>query len=301
VIVEGEHEIGAKFSQLPFDHLIFTGSTTIGSHVAKAAAENLTPLTLELGGKSPVIFADDANFETAIDSVILGKTFNSGQVCVAPDYIFVPRKKQKHFITLFKTRYRDYFLNTKVSYPTTHIINKKQYDRLQAMLKDAENKGAEIHTIEEGNPESEVNVLNMHLVTNTTDNMILMKEEIFGPILPIILYDSLDECIDYINARNRPLGLYIMSSNKETITKVLTNTHSGGACVNDTSLQAIAEDAPFGGVGKSGVGHYHGKEGFLQLSKAKTVILSKAWLPKNKIFLKQKSLIFKLLRMLLMK
>ncbi|MEH6455339.1 MAG: coniferyl aldehyde dehydrogenase [Cocleimonas sp.] len=305
IIIEGEAETGAAFSSLPFDHLIFTGSSTVGRYVAKAAAENLTPITLELGGKSPVIFTEDANWENAIDSVILGKTFNSGQVCVAPDYALVPRGKEETFIQLFKERYQTYFANPdsngKTKNPHSHIINQKQYERLQDFLVDAEQKDAEIHEIQVSDSTPEAKALNLHLLSNVSEDMELMQQEIFGPILPILPYDSIDECIEFINARPRPLGLYVMSGNKDTVNKILKQTHSGGACVNETSLQAIAEDAPFGGVGNSGSGHYHGKEGFQQLSKAKTVVISKAWLPKNKYFLKQRGLLFKILRKVLLR
>lgn len=309
LIVEGAAETGAAFSELPFDHLVFTGSSRVGRYVAKAAANNLTPITLELGGKSPVIFTEDTNWETSVDSVILGKMLNSGQVCVACDYVLVPRGKEEKFIQLFKQRYQHFFSNQESDKNAqTHIINQNQYERLQHFLVDAKEKGAEIHPLHESVDSSssdetgpETRLLYPHLVTQVSDDMAIMQEEIFGSILPILPYDSIDECIEFINSKPRPLALYVMSTNRELTKKILRQTHSGGACVNDTSLQVLAEDAPFGGVGESGSGHYHGKEGFQRLSKAKTVVISKAWVPKNTFFLKHRLLMMKLLRALLLR
>jgi coniferyl-aldehyde dehydrogenase len=301
VITEGESETGAAFSSLPFNHLVFTGSTTVGRYVAKAAADNLTPITLELGGKSPVIFAEDANWETAIDAVILGKAINSGQICVSPDYVLVPRGKEKTFVRLFKERYQAYFANAKNKNIQTFIINQKQYERLQGFLADAREKGAEVHVIQKGDSSSEKRILYPHLLTKVGENMEVMKQEIFGPVLPVLPYNSIDECIERINSRPRPLALYVMSTNKDTVNKILKHTHSGGACVNDTIMHVSAEDAPFGGIGNSGIGHYHGEEGFRRLSKAKTVLTSKTWLPKNKFFLSYRDLIFNNLRKFLLR
>lgn len=301
VITEGESETGAAFSALPFDHLVFTGSTTVGRYVAKAAADNLTPITLELGGKSPVIFAEDANWETAIDGVILGKAINSGQICVSPDYVLVPRGKEETFVRLFKERYQAYFANAKNKNIQTHIINQKQYERLQGFLADAREKGAEVHVIQEGDSSSEKRILYPHLLTKVGEDMEVMKQEIFGPVMPVLSYNSIDECIERINARPRPLALYVMSTNKDTVNKILKHTHSGGACVNDTIMHVSVEDAPFGGIGNSGFGHYHGEEGFRRLSKAKTVLTSKTWLPKNKFFLSYRDLMFNNLRKFLLR
>jgi coniferyl-aldehyde dehydrogenase len=269
--------------------------------VAKAAADNLTPITLELGGKSPVIFAEDANWETAIDGVILGKAINSGQICVSPDYVLVPRGKEETFVRLFKERYQAYFANAKNKNIQTHIINQKQYERLQGFLADAREKGAEVHVIQEGDSSSEKRILYPHLLTKVGENMEVMKQEIFGPVMPVLPYNSIDECIERINARPRPLALYVMSTNKDTVNKILKHTHSGGACVNDTIMHVSVEDAPFGGIGNSGIGHYHGEEGFRRLSKAKTVLTSKTWLPKNKFFLSYRDLMFNNLRKFLLR
>ena len=301
IIIEGESETAAAFSAMPFDHLIFTGSTTVGRYVAKAAADNLTPITLELGGKSPVIFAEDANWETAIDAVILGKAINSGQICVSPDYILVPSGKEETFVHLFKERYKAYFANAKNKNIQTHIINQKQYKRLQGFLKDAREKGAEVHVIQEGGTSTEERILYPHLLTKVDEDMEVMKQEIFGPVMPVLPYNSIDECIEMINAQPRPLALYVMSTNKDTVNKILKQTHSGGACVNDTIMHASVEDAPFGGIGNSGIGHYHGEEGFRRLSKAKTVLTSKTWLPKNKFILSYRDLMFKYLRKFLLR
>ena len=294
-VIEGSSETGAAFSALPFDHLIFTGSTTIGRHVAKAAAENLTPITLEMGGKSPTIIAPDANMDAAVDAIIMGKMMNSGQVCVAPDYIFVPESRQKEFIETFKAHYAEYYANSDNKNKQTHIIDDKQFSRLQRFIKDAKEKGADIDIVPAGNNQGE-RFLPPHIITNITEDMAIMQEEIFGTLLPVLSYRELGEVINYINARPRPLALYIMSDDKQTIDKVMKHTHSGGVCVNDTTMHVVADDAPFGGIGNSGMGSYHGFEGFCTFSHAKTTEQSKSWIPKNRYFIKYRDMMFKVMR-----
>lgn len=300
LIVEGEAETGAAFSALPFDHLIFTGSTTVGKLVAKAAADNLTPITLEMGGKSPTIIDADINMGVAVDAVIVGKSMNSGQICVAPDYVFVPKARKQEFIDTFKARYAQYHLNGKAENRQTHIVTDRQFARLKRFLDDAEKKGAAIHPVKEYN-EADGRLIYPHIVTDVTADMQVLQEEIFGSILPVMTYETVDEVIDYINERARPLALYIMSKNSKLIDKVLKNTHSGGVSINDCVMHVAADDAPFGGIGPSGMGHYHGHEGFLTFSKAKTVLHSKAWLPKNRLILKNRDFMFKAMRKLLLR
>ncbi len=300
VIVEGEADVGALFSALSFDHLIFTGSTKVAKYVAKAAAQNLTPITLELGGKSPTIIDENIDMNIAVDAVIVGKSINSGQICVAPDYIFVPVSREEEFIDTFLKRYTDYHLNNKNENTQTHIVTDRQYDRLMGFLKDAKEKGAKIHPVKAIGSDKGRRVY-PHLVTNLKKDMEIVKEEIFGSILPIMTYETIDEVIDYINKRPRPLALYIMSSNHALIDNLLNNTHSGGVAINDSAVHVAADDAPFGGIGNSGMGHYHGHEGFLTFSKAKTVLRSSAWLPKNHFILKNRDFVFKALRRFLLR
>ena len=300
VIVEGEADVGAAFSALPFDHLIFTGSTTVAKHVAKAAAQNLTPITLELGGKSPTIIDENINMNIAVDAIILGKSVNSGQICVAPDYVFVPASREEEFIYTFLKRYADYHLNNKNENTQTHIVTDKQYDRLMGFLEDAKAKDAKIHPVKAIESDKGRRVY-PHLVTNVKQDMAIVKEEIFGSILPVMTYETIDEVIGYINERPHPLALYIMSSNNGFIDTLLKNTHSGGVAINDSAMHVAADDAPFGGIGNSGMGHYHGHEGFLTFSKAKTVLRSSAWLPKNHFILKNRDFVFKVLRRFLLR
>jgi len=276
-VIEGEADVAATFSALPFNHLVFTGSTNIGRHVMRAAANNLTPVTLELGGKSPVIIADDMPIDTAVERLIFGKCLNAGQICVAPDYIFCPEGKvdefiaayQKQFQTMYP-RHSDNSSNENKDY--ANIINDIQHKRLVSWLDDAINKGAKVISASGEEINRSTRQLATQLITQVTDDMQLMQEEIFGPLLPIMPYKDLDKVIDYINDRPRPLALYIMSFDKTTQQLLLNKTHSGGVCINDTIMHVAADDAPFGGIGDSGMGHYHGKEGFLTFSKAKTVL-----------------------------
>jgi len=271
-VVEGEADVAAAFSALAFNHLIFTGSTTVGRHVMRAAADNLTPVTLELGGKSPVIIADDMPIETAVERLIYGKCLNAGQICVAPDYIFCPENKVADFIDAYQKQFQKMYGKQLPSTDYGNVINDAQHSRLLSWLDDAVEKGATVISANEQEINRESRQLPTQLVTGTTDDMLLMQGEIFGPILPIIGYKELAETTEYINNKPRPLALYIMSFDAAIQQKLLNNTHSGGVCINDTILHVAAEDAPFGGVGDSGMGHYHGKEGFLTFSKAKTVL-----------------------------
>ncbi|WP_274024938.1 coniferyl aldehyde dehydrogenase [Vibrio parahaemolyticus] len=292
-VFEGEADVAQAFSQLPFDHLLFTGSTNVGRAVAKAAAENLTPVTLELGGKSPVIIAEDADMKKTVDAILFGKCINAGQICVAPDYAFVPQERIEEFITLFLKRFETLYLKSNKNQKLTHIINQRQYERLTALLEDAKTRGASLHTVE-ASPQEE-RLLYPHLVTNVSADMRIMQEEIFGPLLPIKSYKSLEEAIDYINQHQhqRPLALYVMSDDKSTIKHIVRNTHSGGVGINDTVLHVGAEDAPFGGIGQSGIGHYHGVEGFRTFSHAKTVLHTPKWLPRTGALMRRRAMAIK--------
>ncbi|WP_394203167.1 coniferyl aldehyde dehydrogenase [Shewanella waksmanii] len=271
-VVEGEADVAAAFSALPFDHLLFTGSTTVGKHVMRAAADNLTPVTLELGGKSPVIIADDIDLETAVERLIYGKCLNAGQICVAPDYVLLPKGKTAGFIAAYKAKFNKMYGQVADNDDYGAIINQRQFDRIHAVLQDAKDKGAHIEPASEEQKTSSYRKLPTQLISGVNDDMLVMQEEIFGPLLPIVEYDTLEQAISYVNQRPRPLALYIMSFNDATQQQILAQTHSGGVCINDAVFHVAADDAPFGGIGPSGMGHYHGKEGFLTMSHAKTIL-----------------------------
>ena len=279
-VIEGEADIAAAFSELAFDHLLFTGSTGVGKHVMKAAAENLTPVTLELGGKSPVIIADDMEIETAVERLIYGKCLNAGQICVSPDYVLCPTAKVDEFVNAYQKKFKSMYQTVKDNNDYGAIINERQFTRLKGLLSDAEQKGAKIISAS-GEAVGEQKKFATQLVLNTTDDMQLMQQEIFGPILPVLGYDKLDDAICHINQRPRPLALYIMSFDKAAQQTILSQTHSGGVSINDTVMHVAADDAPFGGIGPSGMGHYHGFEGFQTFSHAKTV-LKKGWFDAGK-------------------
>lgn len=300
IVVDGKPGMGSAFSKLPFDHLIFTGSSNVGKQVAKAASDNLTPITLELGGKSPTIIDKTIDMNIAVDAVILGKSINSGQICVAPDYVFVEKSRKNEFIKTFLTRYKNYHMEDDNKNKQTHIVSSKQHERLLKLLDDAKEKGAKVDAVKHLE-EGEGKRVYPHLITNVNEDMNILKEEIFGSILPIMTYENIDEVISYINNRPRPLALYLMSKDNFLIEKIIKNTHSGGVCINDTAMHVAADDAPFGGVGNSGMGEYHGYEGFLTFSKAKTVLYSSSWLPKNQFILKNRDFVFKTLRKFLLK
>ncbi len=272
-MVNGDVDVASAFTALPFDHLVFTGSTQIARVVMRAAADNLTPVTLELGGKSPAIIHEDFPIAEAASRIAFGKGINAGQVCVSPDYVLCPADKVNAFCQAFSEAIENAFPTLLDNDDYTAIITEKQKARLEGYLRDAREKGAEILTI---NPQDEnldgTRKLPMTLVLKATEDMHLMRDEIFGPILPVLPYDNLEKALTHVNSRPRPLALYYFDWDKSRANQVLRSTHSGGACVNDTMSHVMTDDIPFGGIGPSGMGQYHGKEGFLTFSNTKGVI-----------------------------
>ena len=271
-VVTGEADIAAAFARLPFDHLLFTGSTPIGKLVMRAAAENLTPVTLELGGKSPAIIAGDIPLEDIIDRICFAKSLNGGQTCVTPDYVLIPRGKLESFIRLYKAAFKKMYPTINGNADYTSVINARAHQLLQDWLKDAAAKGARIEKVSDEIISDGTFRMPLHLVTQVTDEMTIMQNELFGPILPVVPYDSMEEALNYVNRRPRPLSLYLFTYDRALQERVTTHTHSGSMCINDALIQVGVDDLPLGGIGQSGMGHYHGREGFLTMSKAKPVM-----------------------------
>lgn len=272
--VTGGPEVGQAFSALPFDHLIFTGATGVGRHIMRAAAANLTPVTLELGGKSPVIVGRTADVARTAQRVAMGKTLNAGQICLAPDYMLVPREQEAEVVSSFVGAVKSMYPTMLTNPDYTSVVNARHRDRLQSYLDDAREKGAEVIEINPANEDfasSNGNKMPVYVVRNVDDGMKVMQDEIFGPIMPIKTYDRVDEAIGYVNDHDRPLGLYYFGEDAAEQRTVLDTTVSGGVTVNDVIFHVAVEDLPFGGVGPSGMGSYHGIEGFRTFSHAKSV------------------------------
>ncbi|KAF2409323.1 coniferyl-aldehyde dehydrogenase [Pseudomonas antarctica] len=269
-VVLGEAEVGMAFSKLRFDHLLFTGATSIGKHVMRAAAEHLTPVTLELGGKSPAIVSADVPLKDAAERIAFGKCLNAGQTCVAPDYVLVPEDRVEGFVEAYSKAVHGFYPTLADNPDYTAIINERQQARLNAYVKDATDKGATLIALYD---QGQARRMAHSLLLNVSDEMTVMQDEIFGPVLPIVPYRGIDQAFTYINQRPRPLALYYFGYNKGEQNRVLHETHSGGVCLNDTLLHVAQDDMPFGGIGPSGMGHYHGHEGFLTFSKAKGVLV----------------------------
>lgn len=272
-VVTGGPEVGAAFSSLAFDHLLFTGATNIGRLVMRSAAENLTPVTLELGGKSPVFIGDSADIETSAFKIMNGKSMNCGQICISPDYVFVPEAKLEEFITHCTNTINSLYPDATVNKDYNAMINERHYDRINKHIEEAKAQGARIintdSTAKEWN--SDTQKIPVHLVVNPSEELGISQEEIFGPIMIIRSYTNLDECIAYVNARPRPLALYYFGKDKAEEEKVLSHTISGGVCINNVMMHFNCDDMPFGGVGASGMGHYHGHEGFKTFSHMRSV------------------------------
>lgn len=275
-VVLGDAAVGAEFAALPFDHLIFTGGTHIGRHILEAASRNLTPCTLELGGKSPVVIGRSYDIAKAAQRIFSGKALNQGQACLAPDYVFVPKESESEFVTAVTAFYSDLFPTIINNPDYTSVINARHAARLQHLIDDAQNKGAKVHSINPANENFQQQPEHLHkipmtLITDVSDDMAVMQEEIFGPVMAIKTYEHINDAISYINHRPRPLGLYYFGSDKREERFVLDRTISGSVCVNDVMGQASCEDLPFGGIGASGMGHYHGEHGFRTFSHARAI------------------------------
>ena len=271
-VVNGDAALAAAFSAQPFDHLLFTGSTKVGHEVMRAAAAHLTPVTLELGGKSPAIVGPQARFDYAVDSIVAGKTLNAGQTCIAPDYVLVPRGKEQAFIERARSHMARLYPDFARNPDYTSIISSRHFERLQRLADEAREQGAQLHALTDAAPDASARRFPLVAVTQAPDTSTLMQEEIFGPLLPVIPYDSLDDAIAYVNARPRPLSLYLYDDDKAAIARVTHETIAGGMSINETLMHLACESLPFGGVGASGMGAYHGYEGFVTFSKMKPVL-----------------------------
>ena len=270
----GGPDVGSAFTQLKFDHLLFTGSGNIGKHVMRAASENLVPVTLELGGKSPVIVSDSSNINITARRVMFNKTLNAGQICLAPDYVYVHETQKDNFVEACKDQVSNFYSDLKYNPDYTSVINQKHYDRLNGLLSDAKDHGAElveINPADEDFSQQESHKIPPTLVLNPTDEMQIMKEEIFGPLLPIKTYKDISEPINYINKNDKPLGLYYFGNNINEENNVVNSTSSGGVTINDIMGHIQQNELGFGGVGPSGMGKYDGFDGFTNFSNNKPI------------------------------
>ena len=272
-VAMGGPEVAAGFSALPFDHLFFTGSTAVGRRVMAAAAQNLTPVTLELGGKSPAIVAEGYPLKTAAARIAAGKWLNAGLTCIAPDYLLVPEAGLGELTEALRSEVQARYPDLASSPDYTRIVNQAQYQRLCGLREDARQRGLQVIELAPINAElaDRERIVSPTLVINPGDDAAIMGEEIFGPLLPIKTYRQLDQAVDYINQRDRPLALYHFALDRSRAKQVLERTVAGGVTVNDCVLHIAQHALPFGGVGPSGMGHYHGREGFLTFSKQKAV------------------------------
>jgi coniferyl-aldehyde dehydrogenase len=292
-VTTGDAQLAAEFSQLPFDHLLFTGSTRVGRLVMKAASENLTPVTLELGGKSPAIIHREFPLRTAVERIITGKLYNAGQTCLAPDYVFVHESQRDTFVKLASEIAQQLYPTWSGNADYTHIISAQHFQRLNGLVRDAVERGAKLvalrtqansaATLPESNwsnaAATDDRMFPPLVLLDVNDKMQVMQEEIFGPILPVLTYRELDDALRYVNEHAHPLALYYFDNDARHVDQVLRNTISGGVTVNDVIYHIAQNNLPFGGVGASGMGHYHGRAGFETFSKKKGVFLQSRFTP----------------------
>jgi acyl-CoA reductase-like NAD-dependent aldehyde dehydrogenase len=279
-VATGGPEVAEALCRLPFDHILFTGSTGVGRKVMAAAAANLTPVTLELGGKSPAILHADYDLDRAVERIVRGKLLNAGQTCIAPDYALVPAARVDAFVAAFERTVAAFYPRIVDNPDYTAIINDRHYQRLMGLAADAHTKGARVVCVDpsgelgDDNPgDAATRKIAPAVLTGVTDAMAIMQNEIFGPLLPVVGYDNLDDAIAYVNRRPRPLALYYFDNDAGRIEKVLRETVSGGAAINETVLHFAQENLPFGGIGPSGMGAYHGRDGFRTFSHARGTFL----------------------------
>jgi coniferyl-aldehyde dehydrogenase len=276
-VITGDAALAQAFSALPFDHLLFTGSTVVGRHVMRAAAANLTPVTLELGGKSPAIIGPGALFESAVERILVGKLVNAGQTCIAPDYVLLPRDRMDDFVRVARgitaRLYPDFARNRQYA----SIISERQYQRLIDLRDSALAEGARTEALTDTGADPAARRLPPLLLRDVRDAMPVMREEIFGPLLPLVPYDTLDQAIAYVASHPHPLALYLFEHDAARVDAVLTRTQAGGVSINDTLYHIAQHGLPFGGVGPSGMGGYHGEAGFRTFSHLKPVFRQARW------------------------
>ncbi|MBB6254446.1 coniferyl aldehyde dehydrogenase [Nitrospirillum iridis] len=268
IVVSGGAEVGAQFGRLPFDHILFTGSTRVGRLVMKAAAENLTPVTLELGGKSPALVLPDADLKSAATDIAYGKFTNAGQTCVAPDYALVPRARGEDFVAALAAAVPTYFPPEGGASAMSAVFGEAGRRRIATMVAEAKSRGAVVRELGPPAPGLDIGPA---VVLDPPEDTALQREEIFGPILPVVPYDDVDQALDYVRDRPRPLALYLFGRDRAVIDRALKTTAAGGVVINDTLIHVAVEDLPFGGVGPSGMGRYHGRDGFDTFSHLKAV------------------------------
>ena len=268
-VITGGPSVGERFSALKLDHLLFIGSNRVAKKVAAQAANNLVPTTLELGGKSPTIIGTNANMTLAAERILFSKTLNAGQICLSPDYIFVKKDQERNLISELQKAYSKFFPEPN-SHNQTSMVNKLHLERMNSYLLDATKKGAKVNSLGK-NDDLNKNMISTKVVTEVNDGMDVMKHEIFGPILPIMTYENISDVVDYINKNDNPLGLYYFGRSQSEQNFVIKKTRSGGVTVNDTMFHILQSRLPFGGVGQSGHGCFHGYEGFLNFSHLKSI------------------------------
>ena len=288
-VVTGGPQTGSDFSGLAFDHLLFTGATSVAKHVMRAASANLVPVTLELGGKSPVIISSKAEMDTTTDALMAGKMLNAGQICLAPDYVFVPRERMGEFVDSSKRAVAKMFPTLLDNPDYTSVVNARHFERISGYVDEAKERGVEVVEINPANEDfrqQSAHKIPPTLLIDPPEDSAVMQEEIFGPVMPIKPYDTIDETVDYVNAHDRPLGLYYFGNDKQETEQVLNHTTSGGVTVNDVIMHIAQENLPFGGVGPSGMGAYHGEDGFRTFSHAKAVFKQATFNPAEKLGLR---------------
>jgi len=273
-VITGGPQVGGDFSGLPFDHLLFTGATSIARHVLRAASANLVPVTLELGGKSPVVVGRSADIQKTTDAIMTGKMMNAGQICLAPDYVFVPEESVDEFVESSARSIAKMYPTLLENPDYTSVINQRHFERLNGYIEEAREQGAKVVEMNPANEDfrqQPYHKIPPTLIIDPDDSLKVMQDEIFGPVLPVKGYSQVDEAIEYINRNPRPLGLYYFGRDKTEEGRVLSHTTSGGVTVNDVVMHVAQEDLPFGGVGPSGMGSYHGHDGFKTFSHAKAI------------------------------
>jgi coniferyl-aldehyde dehydrogenase len=271
-VITGDAQVGRAFAALPFDHLLFTGSTAVGRHVMAAAAPNLTPVTLELGGKSPALVGPGARLAHAAERIVVGKLLNAGQTCIAPDYALVPRAQISAFVEAARAAAAKLYPALPRNPQYASIVSDRHFARLAALRDEAVSRGAKAHALGAADDDVAARVLAPVVLTDVDERMAIMQEEIFGPLLPLVAYDTLDDALAYIARHPHPLALYVFEENRETLDRVHASTLAGGVTVNDTILHIAQHALPFGGVGASGIGAYHGEAGFRTFSHMKPVM-----------------------------